>query len=180
MIKAKQGEMAKRKHIESEPPVDDTSGVKTSAAGRNGNVPPAEHRWKPGQSGNPKGRESLRPPLLEHLQNTVNEPIPPMLYSRAKLFLGLSPEGPASRRVKEMTNGEFLARAWLTSAQVGKDPRAAEKIFDRILGRPVQPVSAPSDGRLTPGDGNVLVIEMTETEYNELSRDDYRPSNSIK
>jgi hypothetical protein len=24
-------------------------------AGRNGNVPPAEHRWPPGQSGNPAG-----------------------------------------------------------------------------------------------------------------------------
>ncbi len=28
----------------------------TSRLGRNGEEPPAEHRWKPGQSGNPKGR----------------------------------------------------------------------------------------------------------------------------
>ena len=33
--------------------------AKTPGAGRNGNVPPAEHRWKKGQSGNPKGPMSF-------------------------------------------------------------------------------------------------------------------------
>jgi hypothetical protein len=32
---------------------------KPKGSGRNGNVPPVEHRWKPGESGNPEGRPSV-------------------------------------------------------------------------------------------------------------------------
>lgn len=132
------GEMPKPKHINSEPSADGSSGLKTSGPGRNRNVPPPEYRWKPGQSGNPKGREP-RPSLLKHLQGTVNEPIPPMLYGRAKLFLGSSADDRASTAVKEITNGEFLARAWLTSAQVGKIPVPRKRFSILYLRSPCSP-----------------------------------------
>ena len=47
------------------------SGQKPSKPGRNGNVPPKEHRFKPGQSGNPTGRPSLS--LTKMLRDILEE-----------------------------------------------------------------------------------------------------------
>jgi hypothetical protein len=44
------------------------AGENSSGVGRNGNVPPEAHRFKPGQSGNPGGRpKNLLTPLLHEL-----------------------------------------------------------------------------------------------------------------
>ena len=37
------------------------TGENQAIAGKGGVVPPAEHRWKPGESGNPAGRPKSRP-----------------------------------------------------------------------------------------------------------------------
>lgn len=44
-----------------------TPAVEASGAGNGGIVPPVEHRWKPGQSGNPGGSRSAGAYIQEHL-----------------------------------------------------------------------------------------------------------------
>lgn len=54
--------MAEQNPDDTEQPHPDPAG-----AGRGGNVPPPEHRWQPGQSGNPKGRPTAGASLREWL-----------------------------------------------------------------------------------------------------------------
>jgi hypothetical protein len=54
----------------------DQAQKQAPGAGCGGIVPPPEHRWKPGQSGNPKGRPkgaSVVEPLLRKLSLDPNE-----------------------------------------------------------------------------------------------------------
>ncbi|HLK13815.1 MAG TPA: DUF5681 domain-containing protein [Fimbriimonadaceae bacterium] len=45
-----------------------TASLRSNRPGRGGNVPPAAHRFKPGQSGNPRGRpRALLGPLMREL-----------------------------------------------------------------------------------------------------------------
>ncbi len=44
-----------------------TPKEQASKAGNGGVVPPPEHRWKPGQSGNPEGRATAGATIREHL-----------------------------------------------------------------------------------------------------------------
>jgi hypothetical protein len=136
--------------------------------GKGGNFPPLATRWRPGQSGNPAGRKKADPWLEAITLDMLEDPIPEVLHKPARVFLGMPADGPLPKRVKEMTNWEFLTRHRLFAAQTGKDPRAGQDIVERVLGKVPQPITAPEgSGRLTPSDEDVLVIEMTEAEYHE-------------
>ena len=78
--------------------------------------------WKPGQSGNPKGR----PPGVKYISELL----------RAKLHEPANPKKPDGK-----TNGEVIVENWIDRAKQGIDsPAVAAAIADRTEGKPRQTV----------------------------------------
>ena len=98
-----------------------TVDPRSPEAGRGGVVPPEATRFKPGQSGNPKGRPKGAATSTERVLEQELE----------RLVEGdpsLGDEGPITRRRR-------LVRALLTAVERG-DVRAAKAILDRIWPAP--------------------------------------------
>ena len=90
-------------------PIEDpglVSGQKTTKPGRNGNVPPRGHRFKPGQSGNPSGRPSLS--LTKMLRDLLEE--------------------------NDGRYAKALVRRWLHAACYSTNVHALSELLDRIEG----------------------------------------------
>lgn len=109
----------------SESPTHQASG-----AGRGGIVPPAEKRWKPGQSGNPKGRPNAGAAVREWLnvmQSWTLERIRGVLTDP-----------------KARANKVAAARIWVhaccedrSSAGLPIAGGEIDRVMDRTLGKPV-------------------------------------------
>ena len=88
-----------------------------TGAGRGGTVPPPEHRFKPGQSGNPGGRPKTK--LLTQAYRELLEQVDPK---------------------ERKTLAEILARKAVQQALKG-NLVALKEITDRTEGKSVQPLS---------------------------------------
>jgi hypothetical protein len=93
---------------DSEKPKDDSEKPK----GRP--LPPEEHRWKKGQSGNPKGRPKKEDSLTSLLREEIGKPCP------------LDPQN--------RTWGQLLIRSTLQDAIKG-NPAARKEVWDRADGK---------------------------------------------
>lgn len=87
--------------------------------------PPREHRWKPGQSGNPKGR----PKTI-----TLSE-----AYRRE--LAKVDPEDPEGRTYAEVLAGKMREKAF------GGDVAALRELADRTEGKPRQTLSLSLERR---------------------------------
>ena len=88
-----------------------------TGAGRGGTVPPPEHRFKPGQSGNPGGRPKTK--LITQAYRELLEQVDPK---------------------ERKTLAEILARKAVAQARKG-NLAALKEITDRTEGKSVQPLS---------------------------------------
>lgn len=98
-------------------------------------LPPAEHRWKKGVSGNPRGRPKKQDSLTTLLQEEI-----------AKIC-------PADR--EKRTWKELIVRATLQLAMKG-NPTALKEVWERLDGKTLQ------SGKLQLGgdDGKQVVIKV--------------------
>lgn len=86
-------------------------------------TPPVEHRFKPGQSGNPNGRPRKIPNIDVLLEDVLGEEKDNVTAAKA-ILMGL-------REIATSRNYSPAARI-----------RAAEVLLDRTYGKPRQPVDA--------------------------------------
>ena len=93
----------------------------TDGAGKGGMVPPPETRWKPGQSGNPKGRPKGAATSFERVLEQE-------LDRQVDGDLTLGDDGRISRRRR-------LVRALLAAVERG-DPWAVRLAFERVWPEP--------------------------------------------
>jgi len=115
------------------------SGQASPRTGRGGTIPPPEHRWKPGQSGNPRGVPKGK---------TVTSVTHKLLHTKALAAggvfvemaekMGLSP--------KKATVLDLFARRAVLNA-MGGNGTALAQILDRLEGKPAQEIVV--DGRIT-------------------------------
>ena len=88
-----------------------------TGAGRGGTVPPPEHRFKPGQSGNPGGRPKTK--LITQAYRELLEQLDPK---------------------EKITLAQLLAKKTVEQARKGS-LAALKEITDRTEGKSVQPLS---------------------------------------
>lgn len=140
------------------------------------------YRWKPGQSGNLKGRPTKEHTLRWYLEGGGLEvKITHAFYRNAMFILGMHQEVQAydalvvagakagdrkfdkvvPKTVKNFCFGEYCSLvAWY---EAGKDPELFIKLIDQVHGKPVQPTTvANPDGSSMKG--NVLVINVPADE----------------
>jgi hypothetical protein len=84
------------------------TGQKSQTPGRNGNVPPEQNRFKPGQSGNPSGRPSLS--LTKMLRDLLE--------------------------ANDRRYAKAVVRSWLHAACYSTNIHALRELLDRIEGPP--------------------------------------------
>lgn len=95
--------------------------------------PSPETRWKPGQSGNPKGRPRAGLALAEAIRARGDEVI----------TIGKGDEAIIATRL------EHILRTLYERAQVG-DTRATDIILDRLAGKPRQSIEISGDDERAP------------------------------
>ena len=95
-------------------------------------IPPKEHQFKPGQSGNPAGRPDGSKNLSTILRDMLEE----------EIDVKVDDTGRKERR----KFSELIIRKLIKRASDG-DPRAIKEIFDRIEGRAKQSVDVTTDGK---------------------------------
>lgn len=95
-------------------------------------IPPKEHQFKPGQSGNPAGRPVGSKNLSTILRDMLEE----------EIDVKVDDTGRKERR----KFSELIIRKLIKRASDG-DPRAIKEIFDRIEGRAKQSVDVTTDGK---------------------------------
>jgi len=124
--------------------VPKNQGKKTGRGGRGG-VPPIEHRWKPGQSGNPKGR----PTKAFCLTELVKAELEAQAEHQGKLLK--NPDG------SPKTYAQILASAIVRQAAKG-NPSALNQLWDRMDGKVPLPLEHGGPG------GGALKVQIVLTD----------------
>lgn len=101
--------------------------------GNGGIIPPAEHRWRPGQSGNPGGRPKGQS-ITARLRELLDAP-------------ALDTEG---NPIEGMTLGDQIAEALALAAAAG-DIKAIKEFLDRTEGRTIAVDNRPQAPTLRDG-----------------------------
>ena len=96
----------------------------------NGVVPPPEHRWKPGQSGNPRGRKAAGLSVKEWFNVMAT-------WDRDQLQKVVDDKKESIERVS-------AARTWLTAGVEGAED-ALREILDRTAGKPASSLNVNMD-----------------------------------
>ena len=94
--------------------------------------------WKPGESGNPKGRPANIFYLSEVLRNEINKPCPPLLRKKLSVIM---PEG------EVLTIGQAVVASTLMNMMKG-NPTAITTIWDRLEGKVPQPITGSEGGAI--------------------------------
>lgn len=108
-------------------------------------IPPEEHKFKPGQSGNPNGRPKGARSLSTILREMLEEEI------------DVNIDGVKSRKQFQ----EVIIRKLLKKANDG-DMRAIEHIFDRIEGKAKQNLDVTSNGETVGQVQEVIVKDFSK------------------
>jgi hypothetical protein len=119
-------------------------------AGSSGYIPPPEHRFKPGQSGNPSGRPKGTPSIM----------------ARVRRLMDADPDDWDRAEKLDKTGAMRLARAYLARA-TEKSDAAAKDLIDRIDG-PVAQVMEHQGGLR-------VVIEADDTAEPPQRPDEIEP-----
>jgi hypothetical protein len=115
--KPRDTQTSKRENPDSRSRIITPENRRKTGVGRGGTVPPPEHRFKPGQSGNPGGRPKSK--LLTQAYRELLEQVDPK---------------------ERKTLAEILARKAVQQALKG-NLAALKEITDRTEGKSVQPLS---------------------------------------
>ena len=100
-----------------------------------GNLSPP---WKPGQSGNPKGRTPNIRYLTEILRDEVDKPCPPILRKRLS---GIIP------KKEKLTISQATVVATINNMIKG-NAAAIKQIWERMDGKLPQPITGPDGGQV--------------------------------
>ena len=92
--------------------------------------------WKPGQSGNPKGRPPNIRYLTEILRDEVDKPCPPIMRKRLS---GIIPKN------EKLTIGQATVVATINN-MINGNAAAIKQIWDRLDGKVPQPITGPDGG----------------------------------
>jgi hypothetical protein len=144
------------------------------------------YRWKPGESGNVRGRPKKEHELRWYLEGCLlTMTIAPEFYRNAMVICGLAKQvnqldklvmGGANvtdatvqkiipLSIKKLTYGQYGAmRAGFEAA---KDPDLYIKLVEQIHGKSVQPISDPDGSSIRPPASNVLVVTVPAEEDDE-------------
>ena len=141
------------------------------------------YRWKPGQSGNVRGRPKKEHELRSYLEAAMlNMPIAPEFYRNAMVICGMQKQieqidtllqsgaklQDARLRkiippvIKKLNYGKYGAmRACFEAC---KNPDLFIKLIEQLYGKPIQPttVGDPDGSSIRPPDPNVLVVTVEE------------------
>ena len=146
------------------------------------------YRWKPGQSGNAKGRPKKEHELRWYIKGAMlNMPIAPEFYRNAMVICGMQKElerldllllsgaklqDARFRKVipsmiKKLNYGEYGALR--ASFEACKNPDLFIKLLDQLYGKPIQPttIGNPEGSSIRPPSSNVLVINVPAEEDDE-------------
>ena len=107
--------------------------------GKGGTVPPVEHQFKPGLSGNPKGPPAAKTQLWRYFTLYMN-------MTDAKL---------KSTKKKQLTQSQQAAMRLVEDVKDGKFPKSSRFVqycVDRELGKPKEHVQIDSAPTLSPGE----------------------------
>lgn len=80
--------------------------------GRGGNIPPVEHRWPPGVSGNPMGRK-----LTAELNRQIDEAGTAKLLMQALIGKALLGDVPALKEILERHEGKVVQKSEVDQTQ---------------------------------------------------------------
>jgi hypothetical protein len=143
------------------------------------------YRWKPGQSGNVRGRPKKEHELRWYLASVgLDMKIPALFYRNAMQLLGISKQVQqyddlvkngakagdsrlnkiVPKKVKDLTYGQYCAL--VTSFEACKDPYLFLKIIDQVHGKPTQPTTTtnPDGSPIGPPSSNVIVVNVDEND----------------
>jgi len=117
-------------------------------------------KFKPGQSGNPKGKptgKTLHTLLNELLEKATPQEIRDTKFVKEFLFQGKGGK-------KKVTNAEALAARLIARALVNNDMKAIKEIFDRVGGT----TNAAGDLNITVHVNNEQRAEIIQNELDKL------------
>lgn len=120
---------------------DNAGEMQAGASPLNGQVPPVEHRFKPGQSGNPKGSKKGQLNLKTILSRWLSVECPKDLIINPKtgqtVHQFLEKIFPGAN-LDNITMYDLMAIRQMQNAIAKGDVKAFQEIADRFEGKPVQ------------------------------------------
>lgn len=123
--------------------------------------PPAEHQFKPGQSGNPNGA-----PKGKRISTIMKE----------LLEKELEGPDPSSGQYRKMTMAEIIALAMVKEASTG-NVKAAKEVMDRTEGKVPQPLTGEGGAPLLPP---VISVAPYSSENRQANIEKIRADNEAR